>query len=397
VESRTNKAKRRSPAQRLEETLSALIRMPSVSDQPVTEVADRLAEEAEAVGMRVRRYETAPGKLNLVVSAGPEDSDGILLSGHMDVVPVAGQAWSSDPFRLTERQGRWYGRGTADMKGFLAATCVALGELNLSSLRRELVLVWTHDEEVGCHGSRVLVEKLLAESDRRWPRRAWIGEPTRFEMCRLHPGHSTFGLTCQGRPAHSSRPQLGASAIKGARLVLGALDAVEEAFRSHRGFDDDLPTPWTVLNIGTIHGGAAVNIVPERCEIRVGVRPLPGMSESEVQARIEEALAAIAAPLVALDVRVTLTLLQSVPALLSPADAGMISLLRPFATRAEPTGAPFATDGGNLARLGAEPIIFGPGDIDVAHRPDEFVEAADLLRAVEVIGAVVHKRCLDVA
>jgi len=380
-------------ARRVRDTLDRLIAWPTVSDDSVLDCAAFLAQRAEDIGMRVTRYAAGPGKVNVVARAGPAGVGGLLLSGHMDVVPVEGQPWTSDPFRLTERAGRLHGRGTCDMKGFIAAVDTALADIDLSVLEQELCLVWTCDEEVGCQGSAALVEQLQAEGG-SLPTAAVIGEPTDFHIVRMHPGHCTWKVTVHGRAAHSSRPALGASAIEGAARVVLALEALASEWSSRRAFEDELPTPHTVLSIGTIVGGTAVNIVPDRCELLVGVRQLPGQSVSTIEADLGARIAEVDANLRLRGLRVELAAVQAAPALHTPADCAHLHLLQPWARDPRPTGVPFATDGGPLAALGVETLVFGPGSIDVAHRADEFVPFADLVRTVDVVRDLVLRRCL---
>ncbi|MFM2244468.1 MAG: hypothetical protein RL071_542 [Pseudomonadota bacterium] len=376
------------------DTLARLVSWDTVSHRPLTALAGYLADRAEAAGMRVERFETAPGKINVVASAGPPSVDGLLLSGHMDVVPVEGQAWTSDPFVLTRRDDRLVARGACDMKGFIAAAVEACGALDLRALRRELVLVWTHDEEIGCHGSRALVDRLRAEQpDRQLPRAAIIGEPTDFRICRLHPGHTTFTIECLGRPAHSSRPSLGFNAIRLAAEVIAVVDGFAVALEGRRAHSSLLVTPYTVLNVGRIEGGAAVNIVPERCTLTVGMRPVPGALAGPLLAELEDRLAPLRARARAEGGDVRLQLLQSSEPLDTPACCGHADLLRPHADAPELVGVPFATDGGNLAQLGLEPLVFGPGSIDVAHRPDEHLREADLHRATAALTRIIEARC----
>ncbi|MCB9776957.1 MAG: acetylornithine deacetylase [Alphaproteobacteria bacterium] len=381
------------------DALSELVAFPTVSDRPVTELAAWLAQHAEDVGMRVERFETSPGKVNVVASAGPAGTDGLCLSGHMDVVPVDGQDWTSDPFRLREDQGRLYGRGSCDMKAFLAATTVALHGLDLSRLQRELVLVWTHDEEVGCHGSRTLADRLAAEP-RTLPSACIIGEPTAFRICRAHPGHTTVRIDIRGVAAHSSRPQLGVSAIALAGRILVGLERLQDALAAEpAGIDPlvlaELPNDHAVLNCGHVHGGSAVNIVADHCTLKVGIRPLPGQPADALVARIDAVVQEAAAPLAARGASATTTLMQSAPALLTPADTDLQRVLAAWSDDPRPTAAPFATDGGNLARVGAAPLVFGPGSIDVAHKPDEYVPEAALRTCVDVVTAAVRARCGD--
>lgn len=378
--------------------LRELVAFPTVSNRPVTDLAAWLAEHAEAAGMRIERFETSPGKCNVLATAGPEDSDGLLLSGHMDVVPVDGQDWSSDPFVLSERDGRLHGRGTADMKAFLAAATCALAQVPIRRLDARLVLAWTHDEEVGCHGSRSLVDR-LQELGRDLPSLALIGEPTDFRIFRAHPGHTTMRIRCTGRPCHSARPELGVSAIQVAVDVLQGLRRLQQQLSQERPSLDPLVLgalahPYPLINCGRIEGGTAVNIVAEHCELQVGVRQLPGQQGIELVRRIAEITAEVAEPWIALGARVEVEALHEAPALLTPPGTELEALLRPHASEPEPGAAPFATDGGNLARLGTRCLIFGAGSIDVAHRPDEFVPVEHLHRLTAMLPGLIRARCV---
>lgn len=371
----------------VEELLGRLVAWPTVSDQPVTGIAAELANRLEDVGMRVERLDAdTPGKCNLVCTAGPQGTDGIVLSGHMDVVPVVGQPWTSDPFTLTRRDDRLVGRGSCDMKAFLAAIVVALARTPPRDLKRELVLAFTYDEEVGCLGSRALADRFAAEG-RTLPSLALIGEPTSFQMLRMHPGHVAAKITCAGLAAHSSKPDLGRNAIRLAGKVLDALDALADRWRLDVRFPELLERPFVVMNVATIHGGNAVNIVPDRCVIDVGFRPLPGMAPDALFEELRDAVEPLG------DVRAEL--IRVTPAMLTPSGTPLEALLRPWASSPETAAASFATDGGNFERLGVRTIVFGPGSIDVAHKADEYVPVGELHRAVDVVEEVVARRCRE--
>ncbi|MFT4628882.1 MAG: acetylornithine deacetylase [Myxococcota bacterium] len=370
------------------EDLTRLVAFPSVSDRALDDLAAWLAARLEDLGFTVDRFPdpTQPGKSSLIASIGPKNTDGLVLSGHMDVVPVADQPWTSDPFRLVERDGRLFGRGAADMKGFFAATLGALARIPRQAYRRELVLIWTHDEEVGCLGSAVLVDA-LAGTGRTFPSACLIGEPTDFQVLRMHPGHVAIELEVTGRSAHSSRPDLGINAIEGAsRLVSEAVSLAKELGEEHADIPE-LERPWVALNVASIHGGTAVNIVPDRCSIRVGYRPLPGMGTDEVFERMIERVPTD------LKSRTVARVLRRTPALLTPAGTPLEGELAEHALHHAVGAASFATDGGNLARLGMLPLVFGPGSITVAHQPDEYIPVDQLVRAVDVIEGVVRRRC----
>jgi acetylornithine deacetylase len=371
----------------LEQTLGRLVAFPTVSDRPVDGIAAYLADRCESAGLRVERLDAPePGKCNLVCTAGPVGTDGIILSGHMDVVPVEGQPWSTDPFQLTRRDGKLYGRGSCDMKAFIAATVEALDHLDLKSLNRELMLIWTYDEEVGCVGSRRVAERFVADG-RPVPRLALIGEPTSFRMLRMHPGHAAARILCMGRAAHSSKPDLGANAIRLAARVIEILDALAEEWRTDVRFTGMLERPFVVMNVAMIRGGTAINIVPDSCVIDVGFRPLPGMDPAALFETLRERVESLGS--------VRAELGHVTPALLTPAGTSLENVLRPLAADHALGAASFATDGGNLAAAGVNSLIFGPGSIDVAHRADEFVPVGELHRTVDVVREVVTRCCID--
>lgn len=370
----------------VEDLLSTLVAFPTISDRPVTGIAAFLAERLETAGMQVELLDSGPGKCNVIARMGPRGTDGLVLSGHMDVVPVEGQPWSSDPFRLVRREDRLYGRGSCDMKAFIAAILAALPHLPLQKLSREVILAFTHDEEVGCLGSRLLAEHWLPDRE-QLPRMCWIGEPTSFQILRMHPGHVGVRIRCGGQAAHSSKPDLGRNAIQKAGRVIAILETLSEEWRHNIRFSDMLERPFVVMNIANIHGGTAINIVPDSCVIDLGFRPLPGMSAEalfeQIKIRVEE-LGEVSAELL----RVT-------PSLHTPVGTPLEHKLQPWACNHTLGAASFATDGGNLERLGIKTLVFGPGSIDVAHRADEYVPVDELYRAVDAVQDVILKTCVD--
>jgi acetylornithine deacetylase len=372
--------------------LARLVAFDTVSHRPLLALASHLAERAEAAGFSVTLYEKPgePGKVNVVATAGPEDQDGLILSGHMDVVPTENQPWDSDPFLLTERDGNLFGRGTADMKGFIACCLQACERLDLSQLKRQLVLVWTHDEEVGCQGSGFLVQA-LKKSPRRLPTECLIGEPTDFQVLRMHPGHVTVRIRTDGEAGHSSKPDLGSSAIKAMHRVLGMCERIEHALEQERRLEKELDRPWVAFNVGTISGGEAVNLIPDSCEIVLGYRPLPGDNPQAVYQQIENALESLSLPA---GTTATAMLRTLSPAMLTPKGLALQEALSHHACCSELGAASFSTDGGNLAELGIQSLIFGPGSIDVAHKANEYVSIAALEKGAQMVEAVIRDRCL---
>jgi acetylornithine deacetylase len=365
--------------------LRTLVAFPTVSSRPNLALIAWLAERCEALGLRIERFDDPEqdGKATLIARAGPDGDDdgGLVISGHTDVVPTDGQPWHSDPFVLTARDGRLIGRGSADMKGFIAATLVGLAALDLRRLRRPLVLIWTHDEEVGCRGSAKLAAALVAR-DAALPTSCWIGEPTGMTLLRQHAGHVAIELRCHGSAAHSAYPELGANAlVAAARLALAADSADLGAAAKAACGDDRVP-----LNIASLHGGDVVNIVPDFATLRLGFRQPPGCAHEPLLAALDAALAATQLPL---GTTMTREVLRVTPSLRTVRDSALELVLRRHLVASEIDRAGFATDGGNLALLGCQPLIFGPGRIEVAHQADEYVLEAELRAAVNVVSEVV--------
>lgn len=372
--------------------LKPLIAFDTVSSRSVMGLATHMASACEKLGFEVELLSDPddPHKANVLCMAGPQKEGGLILSGHMDVVPTEDQPWHSDPFRLTEREGKLYGRGTADMKGFLACTLAALGRLDLKKLREPLALMWTYDEEVGCRGSHKLVHA-LQKTPRILPSEALIGEPTDFKILRMHPGHVSIKIVTHGLAAHSSKPDQGASAIKAMARILNTIETLEGELMQERRHEAHLERPFVVMNVGTIRGGQAVNIVPDRCDILLGYRPLPGDEALAVAKRLKERIEALG---VREPLEWSMEVLSATPALLTPEGQPLQAILAPHAQSPNTGAAAFATDGGNLAALGIGSLIFGPGSIDVAHKANEYVEASALLRGTDAIEKIIATRCL---
>ena len=370
--------------------LATLIAFPTVSNRPLVALAAFLAEQFEQLGHHVERFDapTMDGKCNVVTRVGPKRSGGLVISGHMDVVPTEGQPWTKDPFKLTLDGKQLFGRGTADMKGFFAATLHALKRIPAADFKKELVCIWTHDEEVGCLGSKWLAEHLL-DTDHHLPEACLIGEPTGFEMLRMHPGHVAVRFEFTGLAAHSSRPDLGRNAIESAATAIRAIQQLAAELESEARTDlPELERPWVAVNPAQIHGGSAINIVPDQCVLDVGYRHLPGMGPHEVFHRMCALMEEASLDLKAKVLRVT-------PSLLTDADASLVKVLSPHAAHDHCGAASFATDGGNLAKLGLKPIIFGPGEITVAHKADEYLNIDELHKAVDVVERIIRQCCCE--
>lgn len=331
-----------------------------------------------------------PERYNLLARIGPDVPGGLMLSGHTDVVPVQGQNWQSDPFVLTKQDGRLIGRGATDMKGFIAATLFTLKNFPLKNLTKPLSLLFTYDEEVGCQGSQQAAA-LLNEYFTHMPTAALIGEPTDFNILRMHAGHVTMKIHAKGKGAHSSDPDLGINAIKAMNKALTNIFLLEEQLKSEKTYVDHFKRPFVTLNVGEIHGGSAVNIIPDEAEILVGFRPMPDTSVDTMVNRIHDA--AINAQTDE-RIKINTTMLKCTPAMVTPAGTKLEQILLPLANTTQ-SAAQYATDGGNLRTAGLECLIFGPGSIDVAHQANEWILLEDLLVATkkleQILRAWFHK------
>ncbi|HVS02740.1 MAG TPA: acetylornithine deacetylase [Thermoanaerobaculia bacterium] len=375
------------------ELLGRLIACDTTSSKSNLPLVDFLCDYLARPGVRIHRQEAAAEpKANLVVELGPEcdpvERAGLVLSGHTDVVPAEEPGWRSDPFTAAERDGAVFGRGAADMKGFLAVAVELASRLDPATLRRPLVLLLTYDEELGTLGARHFHDAWPAE--RPLPRHALIGEPTELQVVRLHKGHLKARVTILGESAHSAYPHLGRNAIEPAGPLLTALSSLrreleQERFPSSQAFPE---VPHASLNVARVRGGTAINIVPDRCVVDVGVRLLPGMNPEALAARVEEtagrALAGHAH---------TWELLSLSPPMEAPADGRLVTELCRLAGCRQAGSVPFASDGGWLQRMDMECVLFGPGSIRVAHRPDEHVPLAHLEAAATVLGRLVAEWC----
>ena len=320
-------------------------------------------------------------KANLYATIGPPDRGGIMLSGHTDVVPVDDQDWHTDPFKLVEKDDRLYGRGSADMKGFVATLLSLVPGLVQRKLRTPIHLSFSYDEEVGCVGVRRLITVLAGRPNR--PRLCIIGEPTDMQVGIGHKGKHTLRCHVHGHEAHSSLVHQGVNAIEAAAELIARLKEIARRKRDHGPFDPDFDPPYSSVHTGVIRGGTALNIVPRDCTFDFEVRPLPGDS---VEAIVDE-LRDLATHRLLPEMRavqahtdIVIEELTAAPGLDTAIDAEVTQLA------AELTGAngtvkvAFGTEGGLFQAAGIPTVICGPGSIDQAHKPDEFIALAQVAR-----------------
>jgi len=378
------------------EMLARLVAFPTVSRDSNLELIDWVEDYLVAFGARCRRtWNEAGNKANLFAAIGPDVPGGVVLSGHTDVVPVDGQDWHTDPFELTERDGLLYGRGSSDMKGFSAVFLSRLAGLNTAAMQRPLYLALSYDEEIGCLGIDRMVDDALAHFER--PDFAIIGEPTTMQVVRAHKSINVFRTVVTGQAAHSSQPHRGAGAILAAARIIEHLDAIGRSRRAEAG-DSGCEPPWTTVQVGRIQGGTAVNILPSHCEFLWEYRGLPDEDPEQIitvmQAFIQdEVLPGLCefAPEASVDT----TPIARVPPLMPDPEAraerwvGGLSGVRNGGSGE----VSFATEAGSFQRAGISSVVCGPGSIDQAHQPNEFIDPAELKRCEAMVDDVFAYLC----
>ena len=370
------------------ELLQRFIQFPTVSSQPILSFASEMAERGESVGGTVHRFETSATKQNIVVQIGPQGPDSLGLSGHMDVVPVEGQNWSMDPFAGIINKDAVWGRGACDMKAFLATACSILERFPVQKMRRGLMLMWTHDEEVGCVGASHLVHQCQHLDI---PKNTLIGEPTSQQIFYHHGGHCTIELTVKGYPAHSSKPYLGVSAT---RWLFEAWCIVREWEEWMSTQISSIVHTAPILNVAQLNAGSAINIVPEHGKMKLGLRPMPGHDHKILIANLEDRLKEVQTMAAEVGASIKLKTIQAAEPLYTPLPTRLEQSIQESSPNTPCLGAPFATDGGCLAKMGTQPLIWGPGSIDVAHQPNEYVKIEELNQYEYTLESILRTWCL---
>jgi acetylornithine deacetylase len=361
------------------EILEKLIGFDTVSRNSNLALIEWIAHHLAAQDITATVLKSPDGtKANLFASIGPKRDGGIVLSGHTDVVPIDGQIWQRDPFRLTPENGRYYGRGSTDMKGYIACVLALVPQLLQAPLRRPVHFAFSYDEEVGCLGAHGLVDHIKAAGIR--PDMAFIGEPTRMQVVNGHKGSCGMLTSITGRSCHSSRTDLGANAIYAAMDVVAVLRRRAEALEADPS-DTMFDPPYTTVSVGVLNSGTARNAVPGDATIQWDIRATrPGMLDpirqeidAEVRGRILPALRARYA-----GAEIATETVYDVPPLTPEPDAEAEVLAKRLAGTNDATTAPYGSEAGIFQQAGMPTVICGPGDIAQAHIADEWIEVSEI-------------------
>jgi len=377
--------------------MRALIGTPSVSstnasyDQSNLAVINLLADWLENIGFKVsiEPLSDQSGKANLIATIGPQykGANGLVLSGHTDTVPYDNRHWQQDPFKLTERDNNFYGLGSTDMKSFFALAIDVATRFKSSDFKRPLTILATADEESAMSGAQALVKEQFQHA-----KYAIIGEPTGLTPIRMHKGVMMESLIVTGHAGHSSNPNLGASATEGMHQIINELLRWrEELQRKHQNpvFDVSSPT----MNIGSIHGGDNPNRICSHCETQIDIRPLPGMSIDSLRADLQKRLSAVLPEESKLKLAYR-PIFCGVPPFETAADAKLTQMIEHITGKASAAVA-FGTEAPYLNNLGLDTIVIGPGNIDQAHQPNEYIPSNQIEPYCNFLQKLIQKICIN--
>lgn len=377
--------------------LDRLVAFPSVSSDSNLDLIRFVGDYLDGWGVPWRLSHSVDGrKANLFATIPGTDGEtrrgGLVLSGHTDVVPVASQPWSSDPFTVTERGTRLYGRGTSDMKGFCAVALAQVPALVKNPLPVPLHFALSCDEETGCQGVPSLLADLLAEGIA--PRAAIIGEPTLMQVVNSHKGCYVLEALITGIPAHSSQPHRGVSAISAAAKLIAAIEREDSATLTRQASNSDFEPPRSSLTVGMIEGGTATNIIPGFCRLAWDLRLAPWDQADAILGRLYKVVDEEIRPGLKAqhpDADIEIRPIATVPPLRPDPASAIERLALALTGHNRAIAVSYATEAGLFQQEGMDTIICGPGSIDQAHQPDEFIEASELVACAEFLERLFEK------
>jgi acetylornithine deacetylase len=373
--------------------LARLIGFDTTSSKPNRALMDWVQDLLAGAGIAAQIIPDASGgKANLYATIGPQDRPGVMLSGHTDVVPVDGQVWTRPPFVLTEAEGRYFGRGTTDMKGFVASALAAALMAARRPLATPLHLALSHDEEVGCLGVASLID-LLAQAPHR-PAICIVGEPTGMQVATGHKGKIALRATCTGREGHSALAPMALNALHLGADFLGALRSLQDEVARDGLRDGDYDIPYTTLHAGKMQGGVQVNIVPNLCTLDFEIRNLAGDDPQVLIDRLRAEADRITTPLKAAfpEAAITIDRLWDYPGLGTPTSAPVVRFVKSLTGANGTMKVAFGTEGGLFfTRLGIPTVICGPGSMAQGHKPDEWISVEQIARCDAMLAALLDR------
>jgi len=366
--------------QRTLQILEQLIAFPTISRTPNIQLIEYVQSLLTEAGIDCQVYRHNGGSnANLFAHTGPADRPGIVLSGHTDVVPVEGQDWSCEPFAMSERQGRYFGRGTTDMKGFVACAIDAMLLAAEKELSTPLQLALSYDEEIGCIGVRSLIDTLQLAPVK--PAFCIVGEPTEMKVANGHKGKTAMRAICRGREAHSALAPQGVNAIYLASELIAILRDEQAQLVAAGKHDNHYEIPYTTIHTGTIKGGTALNIVPNLCELEFEIRNIADDDPQAILQRVQQRAEQVAAQWRDQHdgVEIELQTVNSYPGLDTAANSEVVAFVRSLLDDDQTIKVAFGTEGGLFNQiLGTPTVVCGPGSMQQGHKPDEFISAEQI-------------------
>ena len=371
--------------------LDRLVGFDTTSSKSNRELIDRVADWLGERGIEAFVQHGEPGKANLLATIGAGDRPPVLLSGHSDVVPVAGETWQSEPFRLTLREGALYGRGSADMKAWIACCLAMVPRWQAMDLATPVSIALSYNEETNMHGMKALAGHLAGMPVR--PVAAIIGEPTMMRLVVANKGAAIWSVKVRGKPVHSSFRHLGVSAVEVAAELITWLGGLQQELLDearHDGFE----FPYTSVQVGRIAGGTAHNITARDCEFVFEIRALPGVAAQDLLARFRRQVDEVVLPkirAIAAECDITIDEIADSPGLDETGNRHLAGAIMPLCGCSVASRVSFGTEGGILQSIGVPTVILGPGDIGVAHQPDEHVSVEQLDRCLAFLDILSRK------
>lgn len=378
--------------ERTEEILCQLIGFPTVSADSNLDLIHYVANLLEDVGAKIElHHDSDRNKANIFATIGPDIGGGIVLSGHSDVVPVADQTWRTDPFALEKDGDKLYGRGTCDMKGFIAATLAMAPKFATKELKRPVHFVFTYDEEVGCLGARDLVDILKHRP--HLPAAAIVGEPTDMKIVEGHKGCCEYSVYFEGRAGHGSLPDAGVNAAEYATRYVSKLLELREALKKRAPKNSPFDPPWTTINVGRIEGGTAHNVICNHTEVDWEMRPIAQEDADWVNDILHTFCSEDLLPdmrRVWPDSNITTRTIGEVIGLTPMKSNEAREIVAALTGQNNSHFVSFGTEAGLFQDLGIATIVCGPGSIDQAHKADEFVEIGQMQQCLTMLDKLAH-------
>jgi acetylornithine deacetylase len=378
----------------LRDILTTLVGFDTVSRNSNIALIDWVESYLGQLGAHCWRVEGECGKkANFYARLGPQAPGGLVLSGHTDVVPVDGQNWTSDPFTLKEEGGHYFGRGTCDMKGFIACALAAAPDFAKADLKHPVIFAFSYDEEVGCLGAPSLIEAL--QRDLPAPAAVLVGEPSSMRVVSAHKGQNSYLVRIEGKEAHSSLPHKGASAIMAAGLLMAELSAIADDLRQNAPPHNPFDPPYGTLTIGLIKGGTAVNIIAKDCAFSWDLRLLPSDDCAAIEARFEKKVREIESRMrqSAPEARIHFERKTSAPPLNADPHSAAEQIARLLTGDNQSRVVSYTTEAGLFQRAGLPAVVCGPGSIEQAHKPDEYVSIAQLENCLQTLQKLPQHLC----